>query len=181
MQRAITLFLRQSVKQIINWSKWKHHFGAVFSKPRLQLFWHFSAQENNECSDTQIQSPLWRLFVHSRRKAMAAVLPAPAQEVTQHSALHFHWQAFSLILPAIKPINVDRINTCVLARVPLQEIACHCRQTNIRARTLWRRGNHSTFPLRSSNNGIDWPRANHTSERNKWLRGKRSTVHGWEM
>lgn len=149
----------------------------VFFSAREQLMF----RHPNKIPTVTTSCPLFDTARLSRRKAMAVVLPAPAQEVTQHSALHFQWQAVSLILPAIKPINVDRINTCVLAPVPLQEIACHCWQTNIRARTLWRRGNHSTFPLRSSNNGIDWPCANHTSERNKWLRGKRSIVHGWEM
>lgn len=48
------------------------------------------------------------------------------QEVVLYSALHFQWQAVSLILHAIRAINVDRINTCVLAPVPLLEIACHC-------------------------------------------------------
>lgn len=47
-------------------------------------------------------------------------------EVVPYSALHFQWQAVSLILYTIRAINVDRINTCVLAPVPLLEIACHC-------------------------------------------------------
>lgn len=48
------------------------------------------------------------------------------QEAVPYSALHFQWQAVSLILHTIRAINVDRINTCVLALVPLLEIACHC-------------------------------------------------------
>lgn len=48
------------------------------------------------------------------------------QQAIPHSALHFQWQGVSLILHTIRAINVDRINTCVLAPVPLLEIACHC-------------------------------------------------------
>ena len=48
------------------------------------------------------------------------------QEAILYNALHFQWQAVSLILHTIRAINVDRINTCVLAPVPLLEIACHC-------------------------------------------------------
>lgn len=48
------------------------------------------------------------------------------QEAISDAALHFQWQAVSLILHAIRAISVDRINTCVLAPVPLLEIACHC-------------------------------------------------------
>ncbi len=55
------------------------------------------------------------------------------QEAVPSAALHFQWQAVSLILYTIRAINVDRINTCVLASVPLLEIACHCWQTNISA------------------------------------------------
>lgn len=79
------------------------------------------------------------------------VLRPAFQEVIPHAALHFQWQAVSLILRAIRTINADRINTCVLAPAPPLEIACHCWQTNIRAGALWRRGNRSAIPLRSSN------------------------------
>lgn len=48
------------------------------------------------------------------------------QQVIPFSALYYQWQAVSLILYTIRAINVDRIDTCVLAPVPLPEIACHC-------------------------------------------------------
>lgn len=54
------------------------------------------------------------------------MFPPLVREVVPYSALHFQWQAVSLILHTIRAINVDRINTCVLAPVPLLEIACHC-------------------------------------------------------
>lgn len=69
----------------------------------------------------------------SRLQQINIMLPPLVQEVIPYSALHFQWQAVSLIFHAIRAINVDRINTCVLAPVPLLEIACHCWQTNIRA------------------------------------------------
>ena len=87
---------------------------------------------------------------------------------------------FPLIINTIRAINVDRINSGVLAPLALPEIACHRWQTNISTWPLWQRGgNNRTFPAKIIQHGIDLSCTNHTSELNKWLWGTRSIVHDW--
>lgn len=78
----------------------------------------------NWTSPAPVLSPV--LTAVHRDISLNIVLRLSFREVIPSAALHFQWQAVSLILRAIRTINADRINTCVLVPAPLLEIACHC-------------------------------------------------------